>query len=95
MIVVYILAYFIQCVLRYSYIVCFPHNCSPYQDDFLILHVREEYDSVLETVLKTEFLTLLSEKFQAITQSKLSFTFNRRSVFSIHVRIILFITLNV
>ena len=54
------------------------HTHSPYQDDFLVLHVREEYDSVLETVLKTEFLTLLSEKYQAITQSKLSFTFNRR-----------------
>ncbi len=55
-----------------------PH--SPFQDDFLVLHVRDEYDSVFETVLKTEFLTLLSEKYQTITSSRLSFTFNRRFV---------------
>ncbi len=53
-------------------------HASPYQDDFLILHVRDEYDTVLETVLKTEFLTLLSEKYMALTRSQLSFTFNRR-----------------
>ena len=51
---------------------------SPYQDDFVVLHVRGEYDTVMESVLKTEFLTLLSEKYTALTQSKLSFTFNRR-----------------
>ncbi len=58
------------------------HTCphSPFQDDFVVLHVKGEYDSVMETVLKTEFLTLLSEKYQTITSSKLSFTFNRRFV---------------
>ncbi|XP_064390451.1 unconventional myosin-Ie-like [Halichondria panicea] len=52
-------------------------SLSPFQDDFVVLHVKGEYDSVMETVLKTEFLTLLSEKYQTITSSKLSFTFNR------------------
>ena len=47
----------------------------------MILHVRDEYDTVLETVLKTEFLTLLSEKYTHLTRTTLSFTFNRRSVF--------------
>ena len=37
---------------------------SPLQDDFIILHIPGEYDSVLETVFKTEFLTLLSSKYQ-------------------------------
>lgn len=37
---------------------------SPLQDDFIVLHIPGEYDSVLETVFKTEFLTLLSSKYQ-------------------------------
>ena len=64
-----------------------PH--SPYQDDFVVLHVREEYDTVLETVLKTEFLTLLSEKYTTLTQSKLSFTFNRRYILVIYMYVFL------
>ena len=46
----------------------------------MIMHVREEYDTVLESVLKTEFLTLLSEKYNHLTRTTLSFTFSRRSV---------------
>lgn len=61
-----------------SHMPSFHTLCSPYQDDFVVLHVRDEYDTVLETVLKTEFLTLLSEKYTTLTQSKLSFTFNRQ-----------------
>ena len=44
----------------------------------MVLHVRDEYDTVMETVLKTEFLTLLSEKFTTLTKATLPFTFNRR-----------------
>ena len=51
---------------------------SPYQDDFVVLHVRGEYDTVIETVLKTEFLTLLSEKYTTMTRANLQFSFNRR-----------------
>ena len=53
---------------------------SPFQDDFVVLHVLNEYDTVIETPLKTEFLTLLSEKVKTLTQTSLQVTFNRRSV---------------
>lgn len=32
---------------------------SPFQDDFLVLQVKEDYSSLLETPFKTEFLTTL------------------------------------
>lgn len=32
---------------------------SPYQDDFVIVNVRENYTSLLETPFKTEFITAL------------------------------------
>lgn len=32
---------------------------SPFQDDFFVLFVHEEYSSLLETPLKTEFLSSL------------------------------------
>ncbi|KAK0425813.1 hypothetical protein QR680_009401 [Steinernema hermaphroditum] len=35
---------------------------SPFQDDFVLLHVRGSYSSLLETPLKTEFLTALSKR---------------------------------
>jgi hypothetical protein len=37
------------------------------QDDFVVLHVPAEYDTVMEMVFKTEFLTLLAEKYKAVT----------------------------
>ena len=57
-----------------------PSLFSPFQDDFVLLHVLNEYDTVIETPLKTEFLTLLSEKVKTLTQTSLQVTFNRRSV---------------
>lgn len=42
--------------------------------------MRDEYDTVMETVLKTEFLTLLSEKYTTITRGTLPVNFGRRSV---------------
>ncbi|XP_021935115.1 unconventional myosin-Ie-like [Zootermopsis nevadensis] len=38
-------------------------SLSALQDDFLILHMKEDYDSFLEMVFKTEFLLLLSKKY--------------------------------
>ena len=56
-----------------------PHpSPSPYQDDFVVLHVVNDYDSVMETPLKTEFLTLLAEKFKSLTQGTLQVSFDRR-----------------
>eukprot|EP00054_Salpingoeca_dolichothecata_P025400 m.177618 g.177618 ORF g.177618 m.177618 type:complete len:1031 (-) comp25343_c1_seq7:140-3232(-) len=40
-------------------------SLSTKQDDFVILHVPAEYDTVVEMVFKTEFLTLLQEKLSA------------------------------
>lgn len=35
---------------------------SPFQDDFFVLYIHEEYSSLLETPLKTEFLSGLRLK---------------------------------
>ncbi|XP_019852528.1 PREDICTED: unconventional myosin-Ie, partial [Amphimedon queenslandica] len=51
-------------------------SMSPLQDDFFVIHVANDFDSVLESVLKTEFLTLLSEKYKHLTQNQLKFQFN-------------------
>lgn len=40
-------------------------SLSTLQDDFLILHMKEDYDSFLEMMFKTEFLLLLNKKYQA------------------------------
>ena len=55
-----------------------PH--SPFQDDFFVLHVKDDFDSVLESVLKTEFLTLLSEKYKTLTNHHMTFAFNKRYI---------------
>lgn len=48
---------------------------STMQDDFLILH-EQEYDSLLECVFKTEFISLLARRFEEKTQRKLPLKFN-------------------
>ena len=52
-----------------------PSPPSPYQDDFMVLHVKDEYDTVVQTVFKTEFITLLSEKYQKATRQTLRVDF--------------------
>lgn len=52
---------------------------STLQDDFFIIH-EEEYDSVLQSVFKTEFLSLLVKRYQEKTQKKLPLKFNNLSV---------------
>nr|XP_019968368.1 PREDICTED: unconventional myosin-Ie-like [Paralichthys olivaceus] len=49
-------------------------SLSTMQDDFLILH-EQEYDSLLECVFKTEFISLLSRRFEEKTQRKLPLKF--------------------
>eukprot|EP00047_Mylnosiga_fluctuans_P003550 m.229694 g.229694 ORF g.229694 m.229694 type:complete len:1076 (-) comp11945_c0_seq1:83-3310(-) len=51
-------------------------SLSTKQDDFVVLHVPKDYDSVFEMVFKTEFLTLLSQKYQATVGRALSVTFS-------------------
>ncbi|KAJ7407956.1 Unconventional myosin-Ie [Pitangus sulphuratus] len=50
-------------------------SLSTMQDDIFILH-EEEYDSLLESVFKTEFLSLLSKRYEEKTQRKLPLKFS-------------------
>jgi len=45
------------------------------QDDFFVIFVKEEYPSILESVFKTEFLTVLSDKFAATTGQNVNINF--------------------
>lgn len=54
-------------------------SLSTLQDDVFIVH-EEEYDSVLQSVFKTEFLSLLVKRYQDKTQKKLPLKFNNLSV---------------
>ncbi|XP_072166992.1 unconventional myosin-If-like [Diadema setosum] len=51
-------------------------SLSTLQDDMFVLHVAEEYDSLLESVFKTEFLTVLDKKFNETLQQKLVVNFS-------------------
>ncbi|KAF7668880.1 hypothetical protein LDENG_00278050 [Lucifuga dentata] len=50
-------------------------SLSTMQDDFIILH-EQEYDSLLECVFKTEFLSLLARRYEEKTQRKLPLKFS-------------------
>ncbi|XP_053720613.1 unconventional myosin-Ie isoform X3 [Synchiropus splendidus] len=50
-------------------------SLSTLQDDFLIIH-EHEYDSLLECVFKTEFISLLARRFEEKTQRKLPLKFS-------------------
>ncbi|KAG8575870.1 hypothetical protein GDO81_009692 [Engystomops pustulosus] len=50
-------------------------SLSTFQDDFFILH-EQEYDSLLESVFKTEFISLLAKHYEEKTQRKLPLKFN-------------------
>lgn len=51
--------------------------CSTRQDDFFILH-EFQYDSLLESTFKTEFLSLLCKRYEEVTKRKLSISFSDR-----------------
>lgn len=36
---------------------------SIFQDDFIVIHTREDYASLLELVFKTEFLSVFNKKY--------------------------------
>ncbi|XP_060767907.1 unconventional myosin-Ie isoform X1 [Neoarius graeffei] len=50
-------------------------SLSTLQDDFMILH-EQEYDSLLECIFKTEFISLLSRRYEEKTQRKLPLKFS-------------------
>ncbi|XP_065909782.1 unconventional myosin-Ie-like [Dysidea avara] len=58
-------------------------SLSPYQDDFMVLRVNNEYDTVVETVFKTEFLTLLSQRYTNIAKRQLQIDFSPNVTFTL------------
>uniref|UniRef100_A0A672JMX7 Osteoclast-stimulating factor 1 n=1 Tax=Salarias fasciatus TaxID=181472 RepID=A0A672JMX7_SALFA len=57
-------------------------SLSTRQDDFFILH-ETQYDSLLESNFKTEFLSLLSKRYEDLTKRKLTISFNDRLEFRV------------
>ncbi|KAJ8287983.1 hypothetical protein COCON_G00006420 [Conger conger] len=57
-------------------------SMSTLQDDFFIVH-EEHYDSVLQCVFKTEFLSLLYKRYEEKTQRKLPLKFNNLLEFKV------------
>uniref|UniRef100_A0A3B5AL08 Osteoclast-stimulating factor 1 n=1 Tax=Stegastes partitus TaxID=144197 RepID=A0A3B5AL08_9TELE len=57
-------------------------SLSTLQDDFFIVH-EEEYDSVLQSIFKTEFLSLLVKRYQEKTEKKLPLKFNNLLEFKV------------
>lgn len=47
------------------------------QDDFFVLH-ESQYDSLLESTFKTEFLSLLSKRYEEVLKRKLAISFSDR-----------------
>ena len=50
------------------------------QDDFFVLHIQADYASVLESVFKTEFLSLLFKRYKEKTGKDLRLQFTDRCV---------------
>ncbi|KAM6967963.1 myosin IEb [Aplochiton taeniatus] len=57
-------------------------SLSTLQDDFFIIH-EEHYDSVLQGIFKTEFLSLLFKRYEEKTQKKLPLKFNNLLEFKV------------
>uniref|UniRef100_A0A673A6K2 Osteoclast-stimulating factor 1 n=1 Tax=Sphaeramia orbicularis TaxID=375764 RepID=A0A673A6K2_9TELE len=57
-------------------------SLSTRQDDFFILH-ETQYDSLLESNFKTEFLSLLSKRYEDATKRKLTISFTDRLEFRV------------
>ncbi|TKS74324.1 Unconventional myosin-If [Collichthys lucidus] len=57
-------------------------SLSTRQDDYFILH-ETQYDSLLESNFKTEFLSLLSKRYEDVTKRKLTISFTDRIEFRV------------
>ncbi|XP_037553770.1 unconventional myosin-If [Nematolebias whitei] len=57
-------------------------SLSTRQDDFFIIH-EVQYDSLLESNFKTEFLSLLSKRYEEVTKRKLTISFADRLEFRV------------
>ncbi|KAI8913022.1 P-loop containing nucleoside triphosphate hydrolase protein, partial [Powellomyces hirtus] len=52
-------------------------------DDFFVLHVPNAFDHVLENIFKTEFITVLSEKYELVIGRPLSVNFSDNIKYSV------------
>ena len=50
--------------------------CSTRQDDLVVIHVQNEFGSLIETKFKTEFLTTLSKRYKEKIGRDLRIDFN-------------------
>uniref|UniRef100_UPI00398EA636 unconventional myosin-If n=1 Tax=Pristiophorus japonicus TaxID=55135 RepID=UPI00398EA636 len=57
-------------------------SMSTRQDDFVVLH-EPEYDSLLESIFKTEFISLLCKRIEELTHQKLQLSFSDSIQFKI------------
>ncbi|XP_053701738.1 unconventional myosin-If [Synchiropus splendidus] len=57
-------------------------SLSTKQDDFFILH-ESQYDSLLESNFKTEFVSLLAKRYEEVTRRKLTISFADRLEFRV------------
>ncbi|XP_047141172.1 unconventional myosin-Ie isoform X1 [Hydra vulgaris] len=58
-------------------------SLSALQDDFIIMHIQNDYDSIFESVFKTEFLTLLAARYEDETSKKLKVDVNNKITVSV------------
>ncbi|XP_067131867.1 unconventional myosin-Ie-like [Centruroides vittatus] len=56
---------------------------SKHQDDFVVIHVKNEYDSLIECVFKTEFVTVLNKKYQECCHRPLTLHFSDKLEFRV------------
>jgi len=49
-----------------------------FQDDFIIIYVKDDFASLLEITFKTEFLNVLAKKYKAQTAQPLTIIFSNR-----------------
>lgn len=58
-------------------------SLSTLQDDFIILHIKDDYDSLLEMKFKTEFLLVLQKKFRAHLKRDVNVRFSNACEFKV------------
>ena len=56
-------------------------SISELQDDIVVMHIPAEWDAVLETVFKTELLTLMAEKYKAVARKNLQINFGNQLIY--------------
>ena len=50
--------------------------CSPFQDDIFVVHIENDFSSMLESMFKTEFLMTLKKRYKDKTNRELPISFS-------------------